>query len=97
MRIWIVNEYANPPSKPGGGRHHGLASELNRLGHSVTIVRSDWDHLTGGPDGNQAPVSRETHDSVDYIIIHVGRFIGSAFLVAPVVGLEHVVFPAFAF
>lgn len=44
MRVWIVNHYALPPTRPGGTRHYSLARELIRKGHEVTIIASSFDH-----------------------------------------------------
>ena len=46
MRVWIVNQYAVPPSQAGITRHHTLASELIKRGHEVTIIASSFDHVT---------------------------------------------------
>lgn len=46
MKIWIVNQYAIPPNRPGGTRHYYLAKELVKMGHEVTIFTSDVDYLS---------------------------------------------------
>lgn len=46
MDIWIVNQYAIPPTQAGITRHFSIAMELKRLGHDVTIIASSFDHLT---------------------------------------------------
>lgn len=42
MRIWFINQYAVPPSEPGGTRHHALAKALTRRGHDVHVVASSF-------------------------------------------------------
>jgi len=44
-KIWILNQYAVPPSMPGGTRHFDLAKELVRKGYEVTVFAS------GNPTG----------------------------------------------
>lgn len=46
MDIWIVNQYAIPPTQAGITRHFSIAMELKRLGHDVTIIASSFDHVT---------------------------------------------------
>jgi glycosyltransferase involved in cell wall biosynthesis len=46
MNVWIVNQYAIPPSQPGITRHFSLAAALNRRGHNVTLIASSFDHVT---------------------------------------------------
>ncbi|HET8721213.1 MAG TPA: glycosyltransferase family 4 protein, partial [Nitrospira sp.] len=49
MNVWIVNQYAVPPSQSGGTRHYKLARLLARKGHRVTIVAADLNYQTGEP------------------------------------------------
>lgn len=44
MRIWLINQYAIPPSQAGGTRHHGLARALIRRGHQVTLIAGDFNY-----------------------------------------------------
>jgi glycosyltransferase involved in cell wall biosynthesis len=46
MRVWIVNQYAVPPTQAGITRHYTLASELIKRGHDVTVIASSFDHVT---------------------------------------------------
>jgi len=46
-KIWILNQYAVPPSMPGGTRHFDLAKELVRKGYEVTIFTSDRNYVAG--------------------------------------------------
>jgi glycosyltransferase involved in cell wall biosynthesis len=46
MNIWIVNQYAIPPTQPGITRHFDFAEALNRRGHDVTLIASSFDHFT---------------------------------------------------
>ncbi|MNS30482.1 putative glycosyl transferase [compost metagenome] len=46
MRVWIVNQYAVPPTQAGITRHYTLASELLKRGHDVTVIASSFDHVT---------------------------------------------------
>ncbi|MBC8328935.1 MAG: glycosyltransferase family 4 protein [Planctomycetes bacterium] len=46
MRIWIVNQYAIPPSVPGGTRHFQFARRLIERGHEVLLVAQSVQHFT---------------------------------------------------
>lgn len=40
MNIWYLNHYANPPDLGTPGRPYALATNLQKLGHNVMIVRA---------------------------------------------------------
>jgi glycosyltransferase involved in cell wall biosynthesis len=46
MNIWIVNQYAIPPTQPGITRHFSFAAALNRRGHDVMLIASSFDHVS---------------------------------------------------
>jgi glycosyltransferase involved in cell wall biosynthesis len=46
MNVWIVNQYAIPPTQPGITRHFSFAATLNRRGYDVTLIASSFDHVT---------------------------------------------------
>ena len=46
MNIWIVNQYAIPPTQPGITRHFSFAAALRRRGHDATLIASSFDHVT---------------------------------------------------
>ena len=45
MRVWFVNQYAIPPSEPGGTRHHTLAAKLAQRGHETAVIASRFSHV----------------------------------------------------
>ncbi len=45
MKIWIINQYAVPPSQAGPTRHYSFAREMIRRGHEVTVIASSFDHV----------------------------------------------------
>jgi len=45
-RLWIVNQYATPPSLPGITRHYSLGKHLVSRGWEVTIFTSNFRHET---------------------------------------------------
>ncbi len=47
ISIWWINQFALPPSQPGGGRHSQLAHALGNNGCDVTIVSSSLNYMTG--------------------------------------------------
>ena len=53
--IWWINQFALPPSQPGGGRHAQIARALAKRGCATTIVASSTNYMTGqevGPVDN---------------------------------------------
>ncbi|WP_144512785.1 glycosyltransferase family 4 protein [Bacillus sp. FJAT-22090] len=44
MNIWIFNHYASGANSSGGTRHFDLAKQLVKMGHSVTIYASSFNH-----------------------------------------------------
>lgn len=46
MKVWLVNQYAIPPSQAGPTRAFMLARELLKRGHEVAIIASSFDHVT---------------------------------------------------
>jgi glycosyltransferase involved in cell wall biosynthesis len=49
VRVWIVNQYALPPSASGGTRHYSLARALGERGTRVEIFCSTRSYLSGAP------------------------------------------------
>jgi glycosyltransferase involved in cell wall biosynthesis len=80
MKVWIVNQYAVPPSQAGITRHHTLAAELIRRGHEVTIVASSFDHVTRTETrlapGETARV--ETHAGVPFVWLRTPPYRGNS-------------------
>lgn len=46
MNVWIVNQYAIPPTQPGITRHFSFAAALKERGHDPTLIASSFDHVT---------------------------------------------------
>jgi glycosyltransferase involved in cell wall biosynthesis len=46
LKIWIVNQYAVPPTQAGITRSHAYARELISNGHEVIIIASSFSYLT---------------------------------------------------
>ncbi|MFL6440131.1 MAG: glycosyltransferase family 4 protein [Terriglobales bacterium] len=51
MRILLIHQAFSLPNEPGGTRHYELAKRLVAMGHSVTIVTSRLNYLTGAHNG----------------------------------------------
>jgi glycosyltransferase involved in cell wall biosynthesis len=49
VKVWLVNQYALPPSASGGTRHYSLARALRQRGTEVEIFCSTRNYLTGAP------------------------------------------------
>ncbi len=70
MKVWIVNQYALPPSTSGGTRHYSLARTLKERGIEVEIFCSTRNYLTGNPIA--APGARDCA-GVSFTFIDAGR------------------------
>lgn len=79
MRILMVNQYATPPDRPGGSRHHVFARELGKLGHDVLILASDVTHMTKkSADQRRGWRGRsERVDGVDYYWVPTPPYSGN--------------------
>ena len=44
MNIWILYQYALPPSEPGPTRHYSHGRELMARGHQVQIIAGNFHH-----------------------------------------------------
>ncbi len=60
--IWIINEYAGSPYHGMEFRHYYIGKELNKRGHSVSVITSSYSHLFK----NLPKKSKENIDGVDY-------------------------------
>jgi glycosyltransferase involved in cell wall biosynthesis len=57
MRVLLIHQAFSLPGEPGGTRHYELGKRLVAMGHSVTIVTSRLNYLTGAPNaGNNSGV-----------------------------------------
>lgn len=65
MKIWLINHYATPPDYGSSTRHYVLAKELRKHGHEVTIIASQFHHLTNSEPSNQASKFKTWQD--DYV------------------------------
>ncbi len=79
MEIWILNHYALPPDQPGGTRHFGLARELVKKGHKVTIFASDFHYSKYEyfRNTNGKPYMEEITDGVKFVWIHTPEYHGN--------------------
>ena len=66
MNIWYINHYATPPTFGLSGRPYSLATNLEKLGHKVTVICATYHHLRQ----HSAPLSDQdncrNYDGVDY-------------------------------
>lgn len=79
MRILLVNQYATPPDRPGGSRHHVFARELSRRGHQVLILASDVTHMTKTTAATRTGWSgrKQSFDGVDYYWLPTPSYSGN--------------------
>lgn len=80
MKIWIVHQYAIPPSRTGFTRSYDIARRLINLGHEVTLIASSFDHFakremprTGGAYGEP-----EVIHGVPFLWIHTPPYSGNS-------------------
>jgi len=50
MNIWMFNQYANSPDRPGSTRHFDIGKRLVEKGHKVTIFAAAFSHKLGRED-----------------------------------------------
>src|SRR5947209_3662606 len=55
MRILLIHQAFSLPNEPGGTRHYELGERLVAMGHSVTIVTSRVNYLTGTQNSEANP------------------------------------------
>lgn len=80
MRLWLINQYAIPPSQAGGTRHHGIARALMRRGHQVVLIAGDLDYASQ-QSSRLAPGESwrlETLDGVPYLWLRVPGYAGNS-------------------
>ena len=70
MRVWLVNQYAIPPSESGGTRHYSLARALQPHGIEMEIFASTRNYLTGA---TIAPPGSMTEGGVRFTFVDTGR------------------------
>lgn len=70
MKVWLVNQYAIPPSQSGGTRHYSLARALEPHGIQVEIFSSTRNYLTGDTIAAPGPA---TCAGVRFTFVDAGR------------------------
>jgi glycosyltransferase involved in cell wall biosynthesis len=80
MRIWIINQYAIPPTQAGGTWHYAMAKELGRRGHGVTIIAGSLDHGSGKQYAcsSRRGWQRDLVDGVDFLWLRVPTHRGNS-------------------
>lgn len=79
MRVWIVNQYAGLPARPGGTRHYSLARELIRRGHQPVIIGSSFAHMTRSDTGPaEADTRSEQVDGVPFMWLRTPPYEGNS-------------------
>jgi glycosyltransferase involved in cell wall biosynthesis len=68
MKVWIVNQYALPPTQSGGTRHFSLAKGLRDEGIEVEIIASSRNYLSGA-EIPEAAGGEQTFDGVSYTFL----------------------------
>lgn len=79
MRIWIVNQYAIPPTQAGITRHYLLAKAMIEHGHDVTIVASSFDHVTRRETrlSNSQIAALEVVEGVPFVWVKTPPYLGN--------------------
>jgi len=66
MNIWYINHYATPPSYGLAGRPYSLATNLEKLGHKVTVICATHHHFRQHPAPLSDQYNCQNYDGVDY-------------------------------
>jgi glycosyltransferase involved in cell wall biosynthesis len=69
VRVWIINQYAVPPSQSGGTRHFSLARALRARGIEAEIFSATRNYLTGAAIAGAGATS---YDGVDFTFVDAG-------------------------
>jgi glycosyltransferase involved in cell wall biosynthesis len=80
MKFWLVNPYANTMSEAGLVRHVSMAKEMVRMGHEVTIVASDFNHLTFEKSGTPQNNIEEVEGGVKFWRVPTSTYSGNGLL-----------------
>jgi len=69
VRVWVVNQFAVPPTQSGGTRHFALAKEMRKLGAETSIVAADVNYHSGksGVLSAGARYRLEEHEGVEFL------------------------------
>ena len=77
MNIWIINHYAFPYEYGFHTRQHTLAKILTKLGYSVTIFASSFNHLKIKDIDLEGTYKEEKHDNIRYLWIKTPEYQGN--------------------
>jgi glycosyltransferase involved in cell wall biosynthesis len=69
VRVWVVNQFAVPPTQSGGTRHFALAKEMRKLGVETSIIAADVNYHSGksGVLAEGARYSLAEHEGVEFL------------------------------
>ena len=69
MRVWVVNQFAVPPTQSGGTRHFALAKEMGKLGAETSIIAADINYHSGksGVLTEGARYRLQEHEGVEFL------------------------------
>lgn len=70
-KLWIVNQYATPPSLPGITRHYSLGKHLVEKGWDVTVFTSNYRHETREDfiSNLKSEFHKESFDGVEFVFV----------------------------
>ena len=77
MNIWIFNHYAVGPNSSGGTRHFDLAKKLVKMGHSVTIFASSFNHQMLKEEhlsGTKSLYKESVYEDVEFVWIKTTEY-----------------------
>lgn len=78
MRVAFVNQYAIPPRKGGGTRHHGLGKALIGRGHEVSVVAGTSGLATTGAEAQPEAVRVALEEGVPFAWVRVPTYRGNS-------------------
>lgn len=79
LNVWVVNQYASTPDRPGLTRNYALASLMSDLGVHSTLIGSSRDYLTRQDVTGQKQRMRTTEleDGVRFVWLKTSRYTGN--------------------
>lgn len=79
LAIWAISKYASPPKYGVGARLYYISKSFSDMGHQVTLISSDANHLSSYPQTKRV-YNHENYDNLEHIFIKTFKYSKNASL-----------------